>query len=80
MPGHGVVRSRIEADIVIEDWRRRYDEVRPHPSPGYLLPLEWGRQLENRLSTEARFQMAVVSKIEAGQRHSGSLPRAACLL
>ena len=31
-------RSRAEAKIVIETWRRHYNEVRPHSSLGYLTP------------------------------------------
>jgi putative transposase len=29
-------RSRAEARVVIETWRRHYNEVRPHSSLGYL--------------------------------------------
>jgi putative transposase len=31
-------RSRAEAKVVIEAWRRHYNEVRPHSSLGYLTP------------------------------------------
>ena len=31
-------RNRTEAKIVIETWRRHYNEVRPHSSHGYLTP------------------------------------------
>ena len=31
-------RSRAEAKVLIEDWRRHYNEVRPHSSLGYLTP------------------------------------------
>ena len=34
-------RNRIEAKIVVEDWRQHNNEVRPHSSFGYLIPLEW---------------------------------------
>jgi putative transposase len=34
-------RSRAEAKIVIEAWRRHYNEVRPHSSLGYLTPTEF---------------------------------------
>ncbi len=34
-------RSRAEAKIVIEAWRRHYNEVRPHSSLGYLTPREF---------------------------------------
>jgi len=31
-------RSRAEAKVIIEAWRRHYNEVRPHSSLGYLTP------------------------------------------
>lgn len=34
-------RSRAEARVVIEAWRRHYNEVRPHSSLGYLTPYEF---------------------------------------
>jgi putative transposase len=34
-------RSRAEAKVVIETWRRHYNEVRPHSSLGYLTPAEF---------------------------------------
>lgn len=30
-----------DAQITIEDWRRDYNEVRPHSSPGGLTPTEY---------------------------------------
>jgi putative transposase len=34
-------RSRTEAKVIIEAWRRHYNEVRPHSSLGYLTPNEF---------------------------------------
>lgn len=34
-------RSRVEAKIVIETWRKHYNEVRPHSSLDYLTPAEF---------------------------------------
>ena len=34
-------RSRAEAKVVIEIWRKHYNEVRPHSSLGYLTPNEF---------------------------------------
>ena len=34
-------RNRIDARVGIEQWRRHYNEVRPHASLGYLTPLEF---------------------------------------
>jgi putative transposase len=44
-------RNRIEAKIVIEDWRVHYNEVRPHSSLNYQTPDEYRRAQEHRLST-----------------------------
>jgi putative transposase len=38
-------RNRIDAKIVIEQFRRQYNEVRPHSSLGQLTPAEFKRQL-----------------------------------
>ena len=37
-------RSRAEARVVIENWRRHYNETRPDSSLNYLTPLEFKRQ------------------------------------
>jgi putative transposase len=37
-------RSRAEARVVIENWRRHYNSVRPHMSLQYLTPHEFKRQ------------------------------------
>ena len=34
-------RNRVEAKVGIEQWRRHYNEVRPHSSLGYLTPREF---------------------------------------
>jgi putative transposase len=39
-------RSRAEAKIVIETWRRHFNEVRPHSSLGYLTPAEFVAKLK----------------------------------
>ncbi len=39
-------RSRAEAVVVIETWRRHYNEVRPHSSLGYLTPSEFTKSME----------------------------------
>src|SRR4051795_4918508 len=38
-------RSRAEAKVVIETWRRDYNEVRPHSSLGYLTPAEFAARI-----------------------------------
>ncbi len=37
-------RSRAEAKVVIETWRRHYNDVQPHLSRGYLTPTEFHQQ------------------------------------
>ena len=34
-------RNRVDAKVGIEQWRRHYNEVRPHSSLGYLTPQEF---------------------------------------
>jgi putative transposase len=41
-------RTRAEATIVIEQWRRHYNAVRPHSSLGYLTPQEFKTQNERQ--------------------------------
>ncbi len=41
-------RSRAEAGIVIEQWRRHYNDVRPHSSLGYRKPREFRAQSEEQ--------------------------------
>lgn len=41
-------RTRPEATIVIEQWRRHYNDVRPHSSLGYLTPQEFKTQHERQ--------------------------------
>lgn len=47
-------RNRLEAKVIIEDWRRHYNEVRPHSSLDYLTPNEFARKMTPDLSTMAR--------------------------
>ena len=44
-------RNRKEAKVVIENWRRHYNEVRPHSSLDYLTPVQF-RSLQGE-STQA---------------------------
>ena len=36
-------KNRVEAKVVIEDWRREYNEDRPHSSLGNLTPAEYAK-------------------------------------
>lgn len=46
-------RSRAEAKVVIEAWRRHYNEVRPHSSLGYLTPAEFAATLKDETAAPA---------------------------
>jgi putative transposase len=54
-------RSRAEAKVVIEAWRRHYNEVRPHSSLGYLTPNEFAVRQANTAPRQATGQGAAVS-------------------
>ena len=53
-------RSRAEAKVIIETWRRHYNEVRPHSSLDYLTPNEFLARLANAASRHATGQGAAV--------------------
>jgi putative transposase len=46
-------RSRAEAKVIIETWRRHYNEVRPHMSLGYLTPNEFVARQADPASRQA---------------------------
>ena len=46
-------RNRIEAKVVIEDWRQHYNTVRPHSSLGYATPEAFGKKASTSLLTGA---------------------------
>lgn len=50
-------RNRLEAKVVIEDWRIHYNDVRPHSSLNYQTPNEFKLSLINNLTTGADFSM-----------------------
>lgn len=45
-------RNRLEARVIIEDWRQHYNAVRPHSSLGYQTPNEFVANLQSDLPTE----------------------------
>jgi len=47
-------RNCFEAKVLIEDWRRHYNEIRPHSSLNYLTPDEFIETMKNDLSTLAK--------------------------
>jgi putative transposase len=48
-------RNRVEAVVLIEQWRREYNAVRPHSSLENLTPLEFARKVESRTPEAAVF-------------------------
>lgn len=48
-------RNRVDAKIVIENWRRHYNEVRPHSSLGQLTPIQFKQQLSTTTPERAVF-------------------------
>jgi putative transposase len=53
-------RSRAEAKVIIEAWRRHYNQVRPHSSLDYLTPNEFVARLANAAPRQATGQGAAV--------------------
>jgi len=60
-------RSRAEAKVIIEAWRRHYNEVRPHSSLDYLTPNEFVERLARAAHGSATGRCAAV--------HGASAPR-----
>ncbi len=44
-----VFGNLLEAKVLVEQWRRQYNEARPHSSLGYQTPQEFGRQFNSKL-------------------------------
>jgi len=47
-------RNRLEAEVIIQDWVRQYNEIRPNSSLNYRTPVEFIAGLKNNSSTETR--------------------------
>ena len=58
-------RSRAEAKVIIEAWRRHYNEVRPHSSLGYLTPNEFVERLARPAHSSATGRCAAVDGASA---------------
>lgn len=43
-------KNRMDAKVMIEEFRREYNEVRPHSSLGQLTPLEFKRKMSQSRS------------------------------
>ena len=65
-------RSRAEAKVVIESWRRHYNQVRPHSSLGYLTPAAFAARLKSQDTAPADVTgrgAAVHGGLRAPSRH-----------
>jgi putative transposase len=60
-------RNRVEAKVGIEQWRRHYNEVRPHSSLGYLTPMEF------KASGEASFTVRSKDQHTLTERPTGAV-------
>jgi putative transposase len=58
-------RSRAEAKVIIETWRRHYNEVRPHSSLAYLTPNEFAARTARPASSNATGWGAAVNGASA---------------
>jgi putative transposase len=58
-------RSRAEAKIIIEAWRRHYNEVRPHSSLDYLTPEEFAARVPTPAPSNATGRGAAVNGASA---------------
>jgi putative transposase len=58
-------RSRAEAKVVIEAWRRHYNEVRPHSSLDYLTPNEFAARAAGPAPSNATGRGAAVNGASA---------------
>jgi putative transposase len=60
-------RSRAEAKVVIESWRRHYNEVRPHSSLGYQTPAAFAAKIAktNAAPVQATGRSAAVCRASA---------------
>jgi putative transposase len=65
-------RNRTEAKVVIESWRRHYNQVRPHSSLGYLTPAAFAARLKSQDTAPADVTgrgAAVHGGLRAPSRH-----------
>ena len=48
-------KNRVDAKFAIEDWRKMYNQVRPHSSLNNLTPLEYVRKISTESPEQALF-------------------------
>jgi putative transposase len=49
-------RNRLEAKVVIEQWRLHYNEIRPHSSLGNQTPAAFSQSISSTKKPDAVFQ------------------------
>jgi len=75
-------RNRVEAKVVIEQWRQHNNDVRPHSSLGHLTPNEFVRKIRSK-DSGAVLQELMARRNVAGQdnptaRYCNAAKNAAC--
>ena len=65
-------RNRADAKVSIEEWRRHYNEVRPHSSLGYLTPAEFKATLTATI-TEGGSAAAPPRPVQEDRRQDDSI-------
>jgi putative transposase len=68
-------RSRAEAKVIIEAWRRHYNEVRPHSSLDYLTPNEFAARATSTAPRQATGRDAAVHAASASRPVAQPSPR-----
>jgi len=75
-------QSRAEAKVLIETWRRHFNEVRPHSSLGYMTPAEFVASIANQpapvhaTERSAALRGAFALRSVAPQPHQGQTQKA----
>jgi putative transposase len=65
-------RTRLEAKVSIEGWRRHYNEVRPHSSLGYLTPVAYKAQHLSAVHGGRSPAMPARAALKNEERQTGS--------
>ena len=65
-------RNRVDAKVGIEQWRRHYNEVRPHSSLGYRTPAEFKATVAATI-TEGGSAAAPPRPVQEDQRPNDSI-------
>ena len=72
-------RNRTEARVSIEQWRRHYNEVRPHQSLGYLTPAEFKASQRAEVNDRGRSPALPARAVNEEQKNDRTVPVGAVL-